>query len=889
MSVINGGSGNDTLSGTGSADTILGNDGNDSLFGNSGADLIEGGSGDDTLDGGTENDTLRGGAGNDVLLAGFGSDVFDGGDGQDVYRIAGTAVEAFAFDINLATGTDGYGNTYTSIETVIGGTGDDTIVGTDTTGERLEGGGGNDRLFGGGGNDTLLGGDGTDSLEGGDGNDLLEGGAGNDTLRGGAGNDTLVAGLDSDLFDGGGGFDIYQIAGSAVQVLSFNINLATGTDNFGNTYVGIEGVIGGTGDDTITGTDTTGESLDGGGGNDLLIGGLGNDTIFGGTGADLIRGDGPSGTGDGTRVFTYQNNFDGPDPLLGATQQLTGGAPGATNVTNSPDPDGENEFVFVQGFSTNQTGTLAISPTLTGTERVDNFDFRFVMDMASPTNIDHVDGLSANFGNLSTLTGELENGVTQGLAIRLDPLANVTEIRWNGQVIASLPSTNLETRVEGELRVTVDAGGNVAVTYPGDLNPSLFATIPNGEWATVNQTGWQFGIAARTGDNTGAIYVDNVSLTAAITGGSTVSPANTNDVLFGGDGADTILGEAGNDTIDGGAGNDSLNGGIGDDLIIGGAGSDIIVGGFGDDSLVASAGDTVFGGAGDDVFFFDSLELGNATIEVIGGDTEEDEFGDALSLDGLSNFNITWDNGTKASESGTLTYINAEGNTVTVVFSDIERVICFARGTLIRTERGDVRVEDLRLGDMVATVDHGMQPIRWLAARRLSAQDLAAAPDLRPIRIKAGALGAGLPRRDLTVSPQHRILVRSKVAKRMFGSAEVLVAARRLLALDGVDIVDDDRPVDYWHLMCDRHEVIYAEGLEAETLFTGPEALMAIPKECREELFTLFPELRTGTATIGDAVRPLPKGAACKKLVARHIRNRKPMVSALQTDLQRPI
>ncbi|WP_416914794.1 MAG: hypothetical protein ACMUJJ_10940 [Roseicyclus sp.] len=70
-----------------------------------------------------------------------------------------------------------------------------------------------------------------------------------------------------------------------------------------------------------------------------------------------------------------------------------------------------------------------------------------------------------------------------------------------------------------------------------------------------------------------------------------------------------------------------------------------------------------------------------------------------------------------------------------------------------------------------------------------------------------------------------------------------------------------------------------AEGLEAETLFTGPEALKAIPQECRDELFTLFPELGASKRPRSIPARPLPKGSACRRLVARHIRNNKPLVA----------
>ncbi len=99
----------------------------------------------------------------------------------------------------------------------------------------------------------------------------------------------------------------------------------------------------------------------------------------------------------------------------------------------------------------------------------------------------------------------------------------------------------------------------------------------------------------------------------------------------------------------------------------------------------------------------------------------------------------------------------------------------------------------------------------------------------------AGALGPGHPARPLVVSPQHRILVRSAIAQRMFGSAEVLVAAKQLLSLDGIDVAQDLETVEYFHILFDRHEIVFAKGTETESLYTGPQALrgIAAPRERR--------------------------------------------------------
>ena len=124
-----------------------------------GDDVIEGTNGNDALDGLDGNDILNAGAGDDILFANFGSDAFNGGNGNDTYVINGTAVENFAFEIFLNQGSDQYGNTYSGIENVIGGTQNDLIWGNDAD-NLLDGAGGNDTLYGGLGNDVLDGGGG---------------------------------------------------------------------------------------------------------------------------------------------------------------------------------------------------------------------------------------------------------------------------------------------------------------------------------------------------------------------------------------------------------------------------------------------------------------------------------------------------------------------------------------------------------------------------------------------------------------------------------------------------------------------------------------------------------------------------------------------------------
>lgn len=196
---------------------------------------------------------------------------------------------------------------------------------------------------------------------------------------------------------------------------------------------------------------------------------------------------------------------------------------------------------------------------------------------------------------------------------------------------------------------------------------------------------------------------------------------------------------------------------------------------------------------------------------------------------------------------------------------------CFSAGTLIATPEGEVAVETLAVGDLVLTLDHGAQPIRWIGGAEI---DLIKTPNMRPIRIRAGALGEALPFTDLLVSPQHRVLVRSKIAQRMFDTDEVLVAAKQLLALDVIELVENMVRIAYYHFLFDRHQVVFSNGAQTESLFTGPEALKSVGRAARDEIFALFPELANVELHPARVVVP---GRKARRLASRHAKHKHPL------------
>ncbi len=196
------------------------------------------------------------------------------------------------------------------------------------------------------------------------------------------------------------------------------------------------------------------------------------------------------------------------------------------------------------------------------------------------------------------------------------------------------------------------------------------------------------------------------------------------------------------------------------------------------------------------------------------------------------------------------------------------RVNCFTPGTLIATPRGAVAVETLKPGDQVVTRDNGPQDIRWIGQKRLDGPPLRLDPRLLPVLIREGALGPGLPERALSVSPGHRVLLLGDHPGLEAGEAEVFVSARHLVGTRGIEQVAVD-DVTYLHFMCDRHEVVLSNGAWTESFQPADTALEAVADRAREEIFDLFPELRTGATAAGfGAARPTLGPAAARKFRA---------------------
>ena len=282
LDTITGGTGNDDLRGGDDNDQINGGEGQDTLFGDAGNDLLNGGGDDDTLNGSAGSDTLNGGDGadvlngnggsGDILTGGAGDDILDGGDGDD--RVSETADTNFVLTDNSlisgATGTDILMNIEGGI--LSGGAGDNSIDASAFSGtSSLNGGAGDDTLVasaqasvlnGEAGNDSITGSAQDDVITGGTENDTINAADGNDTVNGDAGDDLINGGLGADMIFGDGGNDrLIGVSNADVTAAVTDLAILNATNS---------------------------DSIDGGTGNDTIVGGLGADTVNGGDGQDII-------------------------------------------------------------------------------------------------------------------------------------------------------------------------------------------------------------------------------------------------------------------------------------------------------------------------------------------------------------------------------------------------------------------------------------------------------------------------------------------------------------------------------------------------------------------------------------------------------------------------
>lgn len=716
-------------------------------------------------------------------------------------------------------------------DTIVAGEGDDNINARGGS-DRVEGGLGDDTLRGGSGDDTVVGGEGDDSLfgqenddslQGGIGSDTISGGNDNDTLEGGDGDDSLIGGGDDDSILGGIGNDtifgdeaIIIDPDSDVELFGFDRTDVdtTGSTNTGGTGVGNEAV----GDYILyNGVARTAEGV-------LLDARLvyvSNTDAQTGTneiGVDLNNDD----------FLVPGNPASGLDPnivLLNGAEDATNSAYGSpfNRIANS----GVQVVIRVEFYEagTFNHGDTGVTGDETGTLLELNGTFSF-------QDLDRVSG--SNFEAVTVNTTEFDSyTVTDATSLQITD--NGTNFVFAGGV-------------DNTSQTNPDAQVNLGFSNREDFTVSLRSR--------ASQSGYTFDTENFTVSTTEVILNgDGADFVDAGDGDDEVYGGAAADTLEGGSGADTIFGDGGDDELDGGDDADSIEGGTGGDTIAGGTdgSADTLDGGVGNDEVKYTRNEIIAGGFGSDTFSYVDDGGGAAGFVTIEGGEDSDDGdidifsweGSGVGGNGLVYYTDTTYTTTSATPTEQGIYTFPDGTEVR--FREIETAICFTRGTWMSTVLGPRLIQDLRVGDLVVTRDRGLQPIRWIGKRLMPAIDRFA-----PIRFEAGAIGNTTP---LEVSPQHRMLLHNCNLRMTHDAEEMLVAAHHMV--NGTTIrARETGMVEYYHILCDRHELLYANGVPSESFHPGEMGLRSIEDAARHELLSIFPELAVfGAASYGPSAR----------------------------------
>ncbi|MBE1282451.1 MAG: hypothetical protein GJ676_03990 [Rhodobacteraceae bacterium] len=258
------------------------------------------------------------------------------------------------------------------------------------------------------------------------------------------------------------------------------------------------------------------------------------------------------------------------------------------------------------------------------------------------------------------------------------------------------------------------------------------------------------------------------------------------------------------------------------------------------------------GPGGDDEFYFDLSGF------------DDDFHIEVKSFDERDCFIFTnFDSYSVVNDVYTFQYTGSDGQPHTVSIDAVSQngtgtvcvVVCFARGTRIRTRGGEKLIEGLKAGDQVLCTDGVLRDIKWIGSRVVPKPELAAHPELKPVRLSRNALAKDKADADLVLSPQHRILLSDWRAELLFGEEEVLVSAQSMINDQTIRPADDLEEVEYFHILLDGHHTVFANGLECETLMPAEMAQHALSAEERSEILTIFPELAHDLSSFGTTCR----------------------------------
>lgn len=178
-------------------------------------------------------------------------------------------------------------------------------------------------------------------------------------------------------------------------------------------------------------------------------------------------------------------------------------------------------------------------------------------------------------------------------------------------------------------------------------------------------------------------------------------------------------------------------------------------------------------------------------------------------------------------------------------------------GAQLRTPCGARRIENMRKGDLVVTRDNGLQPVRMVWSRTVTATEISADPSLAPVVLKPRAIGPMMPQQDLRVGAAHRVLIPGWRLLDVPETKSCFIAARDLAGIsDGAFVERSEADVTFYNVVFDNHQVFCANGLPVESFLPTPTAMCAMENSVTEDITRLFPELLKSPSSYPPAEYP---------------------------------
>jgi O-antigen biosynthesis protein len=639
-------------------------------------------------------------------------------------------------------------------------------------------------------------------------------------------------------FDAGAGNNTYEGEGTGTNTLSYAASTGTVTIN------------------TVTGT-----AQNGFGGTDnfsgitqFVGGGDGNTTFVAGSGTYTFTGEGSN------------NTLDESASTDGVAFNVSSGSGSA-----EPESGGDTTFSGIQIFKGSTAGDN-IFTVGTGNQTLDggggNNEITFASD-ASGININVATGTATtangtdSFSDIQIFVGSSSGSNTfiggagsytfeaQGTGNELDysnaPGAVTINTTGSGTVLPDYAQNGFggtdyfsgiqifKGSTDGDTTFVAGSAGGLAFTGQGAGN-------------TLDFSGASSGVTIDLGPNAEGEETAQLGIgTDTFTGITTIKGSTA--------GGNTFLGGPGNYTVEGGGGNNTLSYADAANPVTIDAATGTATGAYpgtvnftdiqtfvgsanGSNTFIVGAGSYTFesgGSTGNTIVYtpqsndviLTSFNSSNELLDFQG-------FGNSLNAQDVQN-DTTVSNGNtyiNIPDAGTIELASYAGG---ISPSDMEfTAACYCRGTLIATERGEVPVEDLAIGEKVLTLSGEARPIKWIGRRSYGSRFVMGRKDVLPICIKAGALADSVPKRDLWISPNHAMYLDG-----------VLIEAKDLV--NGASIVQAERAdkVEYFHLELESHEVIIAEMAPSESFIDDDSRLMF---HNVHEYRLLYPDVEPGPA-----------------------------------------